>query len=62
VNELHEMTVAATSCAIPATHIAPKPGEMPAVIVDISKSKDAGFVPTWSLERGLDATWESFTS
>ncbi len=61
VNELHQMTVAATGCEISATHIAPKPGEMPAVIVDISKSKDAGFVPTWSLERGLDATWSSFT-
>lgn len=62
VNTLHEMTVSATSCEIPATHIAPKLGEMPAVIVDVSKSKGIGFAPTWTLERGLDATWESFTA
>jgi len=62
VNDLHQMTVAATKCEIPATHIAPKPGEMPAVIVDISKSAEMGFRPVWSLERGLDATWESFTA
>jgi UDP-glucose 4-epimerase len=62
VNTLHQMTVAATNCPIPSTHIAPKPGEMPAVIVDISASAACGFTPTWTLERGLDATWESFTA
>jgi len=60
MNELHQMTCEATGVAIGATHIPGKPGEMPAVIVDISHALSFGFSPAFTLEQGLRATWEDF--
>jgi UDP-glucose 4-epimerase len=62
INELHEKTCAATGVDIPAVHVDPKPGEMPAVIVDISKGATLGYAPSRSLEQGLADTWASFTA
>lgn len=62
MNELHQLTCDATKVAIGATHVAGKPGEMPAVIVDTSHAKNLGFAPSYTVESGLRATWEDFAS
>ena len=60
MNELHRLTCDATEVAIGATHVAGKPGEMPAVIVDTSHAIELGFTPAFTVESGLRATWEDF--
>jgi UDP-glucose 4-epimerase len=60
VNEVYEMVVEVTGRPIGKQHVDPKPGEMPAVIVDITKAKGSGFAPQYDLRAGLQATWEDF--
>lgn len=60
MNTLHRLTCEATGIAIGATHIAGKPGEMPAVIVDTTRAKGVGFTPAFTLEAGLRSTWLDF--
>lgn len=43
-------------------HVAAKPGEMPSVVVDISRARSLGWRPTVSLEDGLRQVWESWDS
>lgn len=62
MNEVHSMACDATGVAIGKEHIAGKPGEMPAVIVNIDKARSVGFVPEYSLAAGLAETWADFTS
>jgi len=62
ITELHQMTCVATGIDIPSSHVAPKPGEMPAVIVDITKGATLGYAPSRTLEQGLLDTWASFTA
>jgi UDP-glucose 4-epimerase len=62
MNELHRLAVEATGRPIGKEHVAAKPGEMPAVIVDVSKAAAAGFVPRFDLRAGLRATWGDFTA
>jgi UDP-glucose 4-epimerase len=50
-----------TGCPLPAEHVAAKPGEMPAVIVDISRAREQlGYRPSVSLADGLAAVWQDF--
>ncbi len=60
MNELHRRCCEATGAAIAAEHVAAKPGEMPAVIVDLAKARRLGFAPAYSLLEGLQATWADF--
>jgi UDP-glucose 4-epimerase len=62
MNVLHQLTCDATGSAIGATHIAGKPGEMPAVIVSTTRAQSRGFTPLYTLESGLRATWEDFSA
>ena len=49
------------ACPLPAEHVAPKPGEMPAVIVDISQAREQlGYRPSVSLVDGLATVWQDF--
>jgi UDP-glucose 4-epimerase len=50
----------ATGCPIPATHVAAKPGEMPAVVVDTAAARGRGFEPRTSLVEGLRTAWADF--
>jgi UDP-glucose 4-epimerase len=53
----------ATGAEIPAEHIPAKNGEMPAVIVDISRARaELGYEPSLSLADGLRTVWADFTS
>jgi UDP-glucose 4-epimerase len=43
-------------------HVAAKPGEMPSVVVDISRARSLGWRPTVNLEDGLRQVWELWDS
>jgi UDP-glucose 4-epimerase len=49
-----------TGRPLPAVHVAPKPGEMPAVVVDIGRARSLGYRPTVALEDGLLTAWADF--
>ncbi|MGO9560431.1 MAG: NAD-dependent epimerase/dehydratase family protein [Acidimicrobiales bacterium] len=58
--DLHQITCEVTGVAIGKTHIPGKPGEMPAVIVDNSRAKGAGWFPEHDIRSGIEATWKDF--
>lgn len=60
MNQLYRLTCEVTGVAIGARHVPAKPGEMPAVVVDIAHARSAGFAPRYTLRDGLAATWEDF--
>lgn len=61
MNELHRLTCEVTGAAIGAEHVAAKPGEMPAVIVDTAKARASGWAPRYDLRAGLAETWRDFS-
>jgi UDP-glucose 4-epimerase len=61
VNDMVHEARGVTGRDIPVQHIAPKPGEMPAVIVDISAARALGYVPTHDLKSGLSTVWPEFS-
>ena len=46
---------------LPAEHVPAKPGEMPAVIVDISAARELGYEPVHDLKSGLATVWPEFS-
>ncbi|HVC26238.1 MAG TPA: NAD-dependent epimerase/dehydratase family protein [Acidimicrobiales bacterium] len=62
MNELHRLTCDVTGVEIAKEHVAGKPGEMPAVIVDISKAAASGWRPAYSVRDGVAATWADFSA
>jgi UDP-glucose 4-epimerase len=61
VLELVEAVREVTGSPIPAEHVDAPPGEMPAVVVDVSASAATlGYKPTVSLTDGLSRTWQYF--
>lgn len=58
--DLHQITCEVTGVAIGKAHIPGKPGEMPAVIVDNSRAKGAGWFPEYDIRSGIEATWKDF--
>jgi UDP-glucose 4-epimerase len=61
VLELLDLVRTVTGCPLPAEHVAAKPGEMPAVIVDISRAREQlGYRPAVSLVDGLATVWTDF--
>ena len=58
-----ELTAAAreaTGQELPAKHVEPKPGEMPAVIVSIDRARAIGYEPQVPLVEGLARVWDEF--
>lgn len=49
-----------TGAPIPAEHVPPKPGEMPAVMIDVSRARALGYRPTHDLRSGLATVWPEF--
>lgn len=43
-------------------HGPPKPGEMPAVIVDLSRARAAGWRPRYTFSEGLRGVWEEWAA
>lgn len=61
VLELIETVREVTGCPIPVQHVPAPGGEMPAVVVDVSRSEQTiGYRPRYSLRDGLAATWQYF--
>jgi UDP-glucose 4-epimerase len=60
VNDIIAAARSVTGAPIPVEHIAPKPGEMPAVIVDISAARALGYQPTHDLKSGIATVWPEF--
>ena len=57
VNDIVAAARTVTGAPIPAEHIPPKQGEMPAVIVDISAARALGFEPAYDLTSGIATVW-----
>jgi UDP-glucose 4-epimerase len=51
----------ATRAEVPVRHGPAKPGEMPAVIVDPSRAKSAGWFPRYSFSEGLASVWDEWS-
>ncbi|NIJ10336.1 UDP-glucose 4-epimerase [Saccharomonospora amisosensis] len=61
VLELIDTVREVTGCPIPVRHVPAPGGEMPAVVVDVSRSAQTiGYQPRYSLRDGLAATWQYF--
>lgn len=61
VNDILAAARAVTGADIPVEHIPPKPGEMPAVIVDISAARALGYEPGHDLKAGIATVWPEFS-
>jgi UDP-glucose 4-epimerase len=46
---------------LPVRHVPAKPGEMPAVVVDPSRARAAGWLPRLTLAQGLAGVWEEWS-
>lgn len=62
VNEIARAVRDATGRPIATQRVAPKPGEMPAVVVDIARARSRGYEPSISLVDGIRSAWADFTS
>lgn len=61
VLELIEAVREATGRELPVRHVPAKNGEMPAVIVDVSKAgRELGYAPAVALTDGLRTVWDDF--
>ncbi|MEJ7894483.1 MAG: NAD(P)-dependent oxidoreductase [Solirubrobacteraceae bacterium] len=60
VNEIAGVARHVTGQPIPGSRVASKPGEMPAVVVDIARARSLGYAPTTSLAEGMDCAWGDF--
>ena len=60
VNEITEVAREATGMPIRAQRVAAKPGEMPAVVVDITRARSLGFEPEVALLEGMRSVWRDF--
>jgi UDP-glucose 4-epimerase len=49
-----------TGAPIPAEHVPVGPGEMPAVVLDISAATALGYRPAYDLEAGMATVWPDF--
>jgi UDP-glucose 4-epimerase len=61
VNDIVDVARAVTGAEIPAEHVPAKPGEMPAVIVDISTARALGYEPRLDLKAGIATVWPEFS-
>lgn len=61
VNDILAAARIVTGAPIPAEHIPPKPGEMPAVIIDISAARALGYRPSYDLKAGIATVWPEFS-
>jgi UDP-glucose 4-epimerase len=51
-----------TGAELEVRHGPARPGEMPAVIVDPSNARQAGWTPRYSFEEGLAGVWEEWSA
>ena len=61
VLEVLEAVRSVTGAELSVRHGPARPGEMPAVIVDPGRARDAGWSPSYSFEQGLAGVWEEWS-
>ena len=60
VNEMVAAAREATGAEIPVEHQPARPGEMPAVVVDVARARSLGYEPTTGLAEGMATVWPDF--
>ncbi|GAA2037116.1 NAD(P)-dependent oxidoreductase [Pseudokineococcus marinus] len=60
VNEMVAAAREATGAPIPVDHQPARPGEMPAVVVDVSRARSLGYAPSTALAEGMATVWPDF--
>jgi len=60
VNEMVTIARQVTGAPIPAENVPVPPGEMPAVVLDISAARAIGYEPAHTLEAGMATVWPDF--
>lgn len=61
VNELVDHARKATGVDIPVKYGDSRPGEMPAVVVDIARARSLGFSPKMQMDEGMRQAWATFS-
>jgi len=61
VNDIVEAARSVTGAELPVEHVPPKPGDMPAVIIDISAARSLGYAPRFDLKAGIATVWPEFS-
>jgi UDP-glucose 4-epimerase len=61
VNDILDAARAVTGAEIPAEYVSAKPGEMPAVVIDISAARELGYQPRMDLKAGIATVWPEFS-
>ncbi len=61
VNEIVAAARSVTGADIPVQNVPAKPGEMPAVIIDISAARALGYAPVHDLKSGIATVWPEFS-
>ncbi|HEV2376012.1 MAG TPA: SDR family NAD(P)-dependent oxidoreductase [Streptosporangiaceae bacterium] len=62
VNDMVLAARSVTGAPLPVEHVPAKPGEMPAVIVDISAARALGYQPKHDFKSGLRTVWPEFAA
>lgn len=60
VNDIVLAARVVTGAELPVENVPAKPGEMPAVIIDISAAQALGYKPVFDLKSGLATVWPEF--
>jgi UDP-glucose 4-epimerase len=61
VMDMVEAARSVTGAPIPVEHVPPGPGEMPAVVLDVSVAHGLGYAPAHDLKSGLATVWPEFS-
>jgi len=61
VNEIVDAARSVTGAETPVGHVPAKPGEMPAVHIDISAARSLGYQPRYDLKAGIATVWPEFS-
>lgn len=61
VNDMVDAARAVTGAPIPVEYVPVGPGEMPAVIIDISAARSLGYQPRNDLKAGMATVWPEFS-
>ena len=60
VMDMVEAARSVTGAEIPVEHVPVGPGEMPAVVLDVSVARSLGYAPAHDLKSGLATVWPEF--
>jgi UDP-glucose 4-epimerase len=61
VNDMVDAARAVTGAPIPVEYVPVGPGEMPAVVIDISAARALGYQPAYDLKAGIATVWPDFS-